>query len=63
MSTHFEQSGNPVLACGVDRRTEGRVTFTSHPFAVTCEECKATPLFKGTRQRIPTIPVPVYRHG
>lgn len=63
MSTHFEQSGNPVLACGVDRRTGGAVTFTSHPFAVTCAACRETPTFKGSRQHIPSIPVPVYRHG
>lgn len=62
MSTHLEQRGNPVFACGVDRRTAGFATFTEHKLAVTCEACKATPAFASAVQRIPTIPSPVY-HG
>lgn len=62
MTTHFEQGGSPVLACGVDRRTGGAVRFTAHKLAVTCEECKATPAFASSVQRIPLIPSPVY-HG
>lgn len=60
--THFEQPGNPILACGVDRRTEGEVRFTAQPFAVTCQDCKETAMFRAARQRIPLVPVPVYRH-
>lgn len=53
-----------VYACGVGHRWGSQqVTSTEHKLAVTCEGCKNTAYFASTRQHIPSIPVPVYRHA
>lgn len=63
MSVHLQITSG-VTACGLSRANGGSFALTStvHKAAVTCPDCKATTVFAQAKQRIPLIPVPVYRH-
>lgn len=63
MTVHFRLSPGHY-ACGVGHRWGSQVvTSTQHKLAVSCEACKNAAVFKGAVQRLPSIPVPVYRHA
>lgn len=63
MSVHLQLSPG-LTACGLSRANGGSFALTStvHKAAVTCPDCQETTDFANARQRIPNIPVPVYRN-